>query len=112
MKITFDWIKDHLDTKFKEDKLLEELTNVGLEVESIGFQSVLCTNLLLLFVVLLLARLLARLDGGLLARDDERVVRLGHGHAEQVEHVDDLERSQVKWTEWRGGTCSEAKGTR
>ena len=33
MKITFDWIKDHLDTKFKEDKLLEQLTNVGLEVE-------------------------------------------------------------------------------
>mgnify|MGYP001432447213 FL=1 len=35
MKITFDWIKDHLDTKFKEDKLLEQLTNVGLEVESV-----------------------------------------------------------------------------
>ena len=34
MKITFDWIKDHLDTKFKEDKLLEQLTNFGLEVES------------------------------------------------------------------------------
>ena len=35
MKITFDWLKDHLDTKFKEDKLLEQLTNIGLEVESI-----------------------------------------------------------------------------
>ena len=35
MKITFDWLKDHLDTKLKEDKLLEQLTNVGLEVESI-----------------------------------------------------------------------------
>jgi phenylalanyl-tRNA synthetase beta chain len=35
MKITFDWIKDHLDTKFKEDKLLEQLTNVGLEVEGV-----------------------------------------------------------------------------
>jgi hypothetical protein len=23
MKITFDWLKDHLDTKLKEDKLLE-----------------------------------------------------------------------------------------
>ena len=34
MKITFDWIKDHLDTKLKEDKLLEQLTNIGLEVES------------------------------------------------------------------------------
>ena len=35
MKITFDWLKDHLDTKLKEDKLLEKLTNVGLEVESV-----------------------------------------------------------------------------
>ena len=35
MKITFDWLKDHLDTKLKEDKLLEKLTNIGLEVESI-----------------------------------------------------------------------------
>ena len=35
MKITFDWLKEHLDTKFKEDKLLEQLTNVGLEVESV-----------------------------------------------------------------------------
>ncbi len=35
MKITFDWLKDHLDTKFKENKLLEQLTNIGLEVESV-----------------------------------------------------------------------------
>ena len=35
MKITFDWLKDHLDTKLKEDKLLKQLTNVGLEVESV-----------------------------------------------------------------------------
>jgi len=35
MKITFDWLKDHLDTKLKEDKLLEQLTSVGLEVESL-----------------------------------------------------------------------------
>jgi phenylalanyl-tRNA synthetase beta chain len=35
MKITFDWLKEHLDTKLKEDKLLEQLTNVGLEVESV-----------------------------------------------------------------------------
>ena len=25
MKITFDWLKDHLDTKLNEDKLLEQL---------------------------------------------------------------------------------------
>ena len=35
MKITFDWLKNHLDTKLKEDQLLEQLTNVGLEVESV-----------------------------------------------------------------------------
>ena len=35
MKITFDWLKNHLDTKLSEDKLLDQLTNVGLEVESV-----------------------------------------------------------------------------
>jgi phenylalanyl-tRNA synthetase beta chain len=35
MKITFDWLKDHLKTNLKEAKLLDQLTNVGLEVESI-----------------------------------------------------------------------------
>ena len=35
MKITFDWLKEHLDTNLKEEKLLEQLTNVGLEVESV-----------------------------------------------------------------------------
>ncbi len=36
MKITFEWLKDHLNTNLKEVKLLEQLTNVGLEVESVG----------------------------------------------------------------------------
>jgi phenylalanyl-tRNA synthetase beta chain len=40
MKITFDWLKDHLNTKLKEDKLLEQLTNIGLEVESVENLSV------------------------------------------------------------------------
>ena len=35
MKITFDWLKDHLTTNLKEEKLLKQLTNVGLEVESV-----------------------------------------------------------------------------
>ena len=34
MKITFDWLKDHLNTKLKEKNLLEQLTSIGLEVES------------------------------------------------------------------------------
>ena len=39
MKITFDWLKDHLNTNLKEEKLLEQLTNVGLEVETIESSS-------------------------------------------------------------------------
>ena len=35
MKITFDWLKDHLRTNLKEKNLLEQLTNVGLEVEGV-----------------------------------------------------------------------------
>ena len=35
MKITFDWLKDHLLTNLKEIKLLEQLTNIGLEVENV-----------------------------------------------------------------------------
>ncbi len=35
MKITFDWLKDHLRTNLKEKNLLEQLTNIGLEVESV-----------------------------------------------------------------------------
>ena len=35
MKITFDWLKDHLNTNLKEVKLLDQLTNIGLEVESV-----------------------------------------------------------------------------
>mgnify|MGYP001192599111 FL=1 len=35
MKITYDWLKDHLKTNLKEDKLLDKLTDIGLEVESI-----------------------------------------------------------------------------
>ena len=35
MIITFDWLKDHLKTNLKEKNLLEQLTNIGLEVESV-----------------------------------------------------------------------------
>ena len=35
MKITFDWLKDHLKTNLKEKHLLEQLTNIGLEVENV-----------------------------------------------------------------------------
>ena len=35
MKITFEWLKDHLNTNFNEEKLLKQLTNIGLEVESV-----------------------------------------------------------------------------
>ena len=35
MKITYDWLKDHLKISAKEDKLLEKLTGIGLEVEGV-----------------------------------------------------------------------------
>ena len=35
MKITFDWLREHLDTKFSEDQLLDKLTDIGLEVETV-----------------------------------------------------------------------------
>ncbi len=34
MKFTIGWLKEHLDTKFKDNEILEKLTDVGLEVES------------------------------------------------------------------------------
>ena len=40
MKISFDWLKDHLNTNLKEEKLLDQLTNIGLEVESVENLSV------------------------------------------------------------------------
>ena len=35
MKITFDWLKQHLKVYSKEKDLLEQLTDIGLEVETI-----------------------------------------------------------------------------
>ena len=37
MKFTINWLKDHLDTKLTDQKIVDKLTNVGLEVEN--FQS-------------------------------------------------------------------------
>ncbi len=36
MKFTIGWLKEHLDTKFKDREIIEKLTEVGLEVESFG----------------------------------------------------------------------------
>jgi phenylalanyl-tRNA synthetase beta chain len=33
--ITFPWLKEHLNTKANEEKILDQLTNIGLEVESV-----------------------------------------------------------------------------
>ena len=35
MKITFDWLRDHLQTKRSEKQLLAKLTDIGLEVDAI-----------------------------------------------------------------------------
>ncbi len=34
MKFTIDWLKEHLVTKFNNQKIIDKLTNIGLEVES------------------------------------------------------------------------------
>jgi len=34
MKFTIDWLKEHLDTKFNDNQIIEKLTDIGLEVES------------------------------------------------------------------------------
>ena len=39
MKFTIDWLKEHLDTKLEDKKIVDKLTNIGLEVESFENQS-------------------------------------------------------------------------
>ena len=39
MKFTIDWLKDHLETKFNDSKIIDRLTNIGLEVESFNSQT-------------------------------------------------------------------------
>ena len=39
MKFTIDWLKKHLDTNYNDKKILDKLTNIGLEVESFESQS-------------------------------------------------------------------------
>ena len=34
MKFTISWLKEHLDTKFKDNEIIDKLTDIGLEVES------------------------------------------------------------------------------
>ncbi len=34
MKFTIEWLKEHLDTKLNDEKIINKLTNIGLEVES------------------------------------------------------------------------------
>jgi phenylalanyl-tRNA synthetase beta chain len=39
MKVTSNWLKDHLDTKLTENQIIDKLTDIGLEVESVDSQS-------------------------------------------------------------------------
>jgi phenylalanyl-tRNA synthetase beta chain len=39
MKITTNWLREHLDTKLNEKQIIDKLTDVGLEVESVISQS-------------------------------------------------------------------------
>ena len=37
MKFTISWLKEHLNTKYNENKIIEKLTDIGLEVESFDY---------------------------------------------------------------------------
>jgi phenylalanyl-tRNA synthetase beta chain len=39
MKITTNWLKEHLDTKLNEKQIIDKLTDIGLEVEGVDSQS-------------------------------------------------------------------------
>jgi phenylalanyl-tRNA synthetase beta chain len=39
MKITTNWLKEHLDTKLNEKQIIDKLTDIGLEVEDVNSQS-------------------------------------------------------------------------
>jgi len=39
MKITINWLKEHLDTELNENQIIDKLTDVGLEVEGVDSQS-------------------------------------------------------------------------
>ena len=39
MKITTNWLKEHLDTKLSENKIINKLTDIGLAVEGVDSQS-------------------------------------------------------------------------
>ena len=39
MKITINWLKEHLDTKLNENQIIDKLTDIGLEVEGVDSQS-------------------------------------------------------------------------
>ena len=39
MKITTNWLKEHLDTKLNEKQIIDKLTEIGLEVEGVDSQS-------------------------------------------------------------------------
>ena len=39
MKFTIGWLKDHLETKLNDSKIIDRLTNIGLEVESFNSQT-------------------------------------------------------------------------
>ena len=39
MKLTINWLKEHLETKFGEKQIIDKLTDIGLEVENVENQS-------------------------------------------------------------------------
>ena len=54
MKITTNWLKEHLDTKFSEIQIINKLTEIGLEVENIKSSNVNLDNFIVCKIVLLI----------------------------------------------------------
>ena len=48
MKFTLSWLKDHLKTNAELDKILNTLTNIGLEVEKI--ELIIKINIIYIFI--------------------------------------------------------------
>jgi len=51
MKLTINWLKEHLDTKLNEEKIIDRLTDIGLEVESFKNQQTELDNFIVAKVI-------------------------------------------------------------
>ena len=51
MKFTINWLKEHLDTKLDDQKIIDKFTSIGLEVESFESQSSELDNFIVAIII-------------------------------------------------------------